>query len=599
MSEARFENETSRRAAPRISPVAQAVLGLPLASNDKSDWRPQRLSAAGEIDAADSGAASGGQNKASCVNAPWRLVMRDSLQVVRDHRDLGTLHDRSEKVSAEALRSLSDAGYWGLRAPGEYGGSAAPLAAFYPFLSQMAHVSATVAGLASVHGCIGAVGALTAFGTDSQRARWLPSLARGERQTAFALTEPHTGSDLTAIHTRAERVEDGFRVTGEKRFISNLAWGRLIVLICRLDGVPAALICDLPTQSGHGFELREYGLHALRRSVNRGGRFTDFLVPSDHLLQPPRGDGLTIAYHGLNRGRVAVCAVAAGQMRTMLASLVPWVTQRQTYGESLAKRGLIRRRLARLAALIVGCDALALWCGGLLDAGHRGEIECTIAKVFGSESLKEAAVELMMKTHGGRSFLKGHPWGDNLHDYLTPCVYEGEGEILSLALFRSLAKSAMTAPSPESAPSVSHSVETQGNAKSRTDGFDQWSDWADHEMAAVGREIADFMLRGRVRTGPGEIDGQCEMVELSQRVQKLAVMRVVCGFGQDSTSEIERLAAQVLASDLARELSGRRATLTERQQCDRLGEWLADGGHSHWTAEPPPPILWLDDDASC
>ncbi len=96
--------------------------------------------------------------------------------------------------------------------------------------------------------------------------------------------------------------------------------------------------------------------------------------------------------------------------------------------------------MGRLAGLIVGCDALVAWCAGLIDQGYRGEMECIIAKIFGSEAQKEAAIELFMKTHGGRSFLHGHLFGDNVHEYLAPCIYEGEGEMLGMAFFKSLVK---------------------------------------------------------------------------------------------------------------------------------------------------------------
>src|SRR4029077_14514067 len=80
------------------------------------------------------------------------------------------------------------------------------------------------------------------------------------------------------------------------------------------------------------------------------------------------------------------------------------------------------------------------WCSGLIDRGYRGEMECIIAKIFGSEAQKEAAVDLFMKTHGGRSFLHGHMLGDNIHEFLAPCIYEGEGEMLGMAFFKSLVK---------------------------------------------------------------------------------------------------------------------------------------------------------------
>src|SRR5262249_32146413 len=159
----------------------------------------------------------------------------------------------------------------------------------------------------------------------------------------------------------------------------------------------------------------------------------------------PRGNGLTIAYHGLNHGRVALCAGAAGTMRGMLAGILPWAEFRRTYGRPIATRELVKRRIARLAGLIARGRGLEGWWRGLSEEGYRGELECIVAKIFGSESLKEAAVELVMKTHGGRAFLAGHPFGDNVHDLLAPCIYEGEGEMLGMAFFKSLAKEHGTA----------------------------------------------------------------------------------------------------------------------------------------------------------
>src|SRR5262249_40101380 len=159
-----------------------------------------------------------------------------------------------------------------------------------------------------------------------------------------------------------------------------------------------------------------------------------------NLLKPKVGDGLTIAYHGLNLGRIALCAAAAAGMRGMLANILPWAQFRKTYGEFICRRELVKRRIARLAALVVGADALVAWTSWLIDEGYRGEMECIVAKIFGSESQKEAAIELVMKTHGGRSFLHGHMFGDNIHEFLAPCIYEGEGEVLGLAFFKSLVK---------------------------------------------------------------------------------------------------------------------------------------------------------------
>src|SRR5262249_53486073 len=229
----------------------------------------------------------------SPVPEACRKVMADSLAVARRHRAAGTILDGNRKVSEAVLRDLAAVGYWGLLVDPEYGGSGAPFSAFAPFLTEMATVDATVAGLASVHGCIGAVDPLRAFGGPEQKRQYLPRLASGERLSGFALTEPCAGSDLTALRTRAERDGDDYVVNGEKLFITNAIPGRTVGLVCLIEGKPAVLIADLPDHEDEHFQLVTYGLYALKHSYNNGLRFKDFRVPAANLLRPARGDGLT------------------------------------------------------------------------------------------------------------------------------------------------------------------------------------------------------------------------------------------------------------------------------------------------------------------
>ena len=369
-----------------------------------------------------------------------KTVMEESIRVVGKHRKDGSLYDQHGKISETVFKSLAGAGYWGLLVDSQYGGSGSSFSAFAQFLTTMATHEPTIAGLASVHGCIGAVDPVRTFGNAEQKKQYLPALASGSKLSAFALTEPCAGSDLTALRTRAELRGSHYHVSGEKLFITNVVPGRTIGLVCLIEEKPAVLIVDLPLEESDSFHLKKYGLYALRRAFNQGIIFNDFKVPVENLLRPAKGDGLTIAYHGLNLGRVALCATAAGTLRTMMANMIPWAKFRTTYGQRIASRELIQRRLGRIAGMIVACDAMVAWCSGLIDQGYRGEMECIIAKILGSELQKEAAIELLMKTHGGRSFLQGHLFGDNVHEYLAPCIYEGEGEMLGMAFFKSLVK---------------------------------------------------------------------------------------------------------------------------------------------------------------
>src|SRR6516162_7867982 len=165
------------------------------------------------------------------ASAPCDAAMERSLEIVRRYREAGTVYDERGKVAAAVIEELSAAGYWGMLIDPRYGGQGAPFQRFTRFLTRMAVHDAMVAGLASVHGCIGAVDPVRTFGNAEQKVRFLPRLASGQSLSGFALTEPWAGSDLTALRTTATLVGDEFEVNGEKLFITNVIPGRTIGLV--------------------------------------------------------------------------------------------------------------------------------------------------------------------------------------------------------------------------------------------------------------------------------------------------------------------------------------------------------------------------------
>ncbi|MCI0456271.1 MAG: acyl-CoA/acyl-ACP dehydrogenase [Gemmataceae bacterium] len=540
------------------------------------------------------------------ASAPCDGTMERSLEVVRRRKQEGTLHDERGKVSAETLRELAGAGYWGLLIDPRHGGQGAPFARFAPFLTRVAVLDSMVAGLASVHGCIGAVDPVRSFGTPEQKARFLPRLASGETLSGFALTEPGAGSDLTALRTVAVPAGDHFEVTGEKLFITNAIPGRTIGLVVMLEGKPAVLIAELPPEENEHFQVVPYGLYALRHGYNNGLRFDRFRVPRANLLTPPVGDGLTIAYHGLNLGRLALCAAAAGSMRVMLANLLPWAQFRKTYGAAIATRELVKRRVARLAALIAGADALVAWGSWLIDQGYRGELECVVAKIFGSEALKEAAIELFMKTHGGRSFLRGHLFGDNVHDYLAPCIYEGEGEMLGLAFFKTLVKehgrryfepigkalqrAGIRDFSPAN-PVHLWKLRRELSAYTRWQVGQRMTRRDRQRVAGMDARLSEHLefaldlfqrhpreLSGALRKHQLKLaDRQCRMTELSQRVQDTVVLLVTALWAHGQGDEGSVAAADILCQDLRRKLTGQRPSDRYFRDVSRLADLVMEG----------------------
>jgi alkylation response protein AidB-like acyl-CoA dehydrogenase len=553
------------------------------------------------------------------ASAPCDAAMDRALALIRRRREQGTLHNQDHKISDDTIQELAQAGYWGMLIDPQYGGQRAPFARFARFLVRMGMLDSMTAALASVHGCIGAVDPLRTFGSSEQKARLLPSLARGDRISAFALTEPWAGSDLTALRTTAAPAGDFFEVTGEKLFITNVVPGRLVGLVALLEGKPAVLIAELPEENEH-FQFVTYGLYALKHAYNRGMKFNRFRVPRENLLKPKIGDGLTVAYHGLNLGRLALCASASATMRVFLANLLPWTGFRRTYGQAIRTRELVKRRIARLAALIAGSDALIAWGSWLIDQGHRGELECIIAKIFGSEAQKEAAIELFMKTHGGRSFLQGHLFGDNVHEYLAPCIYEGEGEMLGMAFFKSLVKEhGRQYFEPIGKALERHQIKGFSPAnpthlwklRGELGAYAKWSlaqrfmardrqhvpgmnpRLAEHIAFAQdlcqkhARELSGAMSKHQLKLA----DRQCRMAELSQRVQDTIVMVVTALWGHQQKNDVAAGAADILCQDLRRRLTGARPSDRYFRDVSELAEKIVSGGFEGLAGVPEQEIL--------
>jgi hypothetical protein len=348
--------------------------------------------------------------------------------------------------------------------------------------------------------------------------------------------------------------------------------------------------------------------------------FNKFRVPRENLLSPRTGDGLTIAYHGLNLGRLALCAAASANLRVFLANLLPWAHYRKTYGQAIVTRELVKRRVARAAALCAGCDALVAWGAWLIDQGFRGELECIIAKIFGSEAQKEAAIELFMKTHGGRSFLHGHLFGDNVHEYLAPCIYEGEGEMLGMAFFKSLIKEhGKQFFEPIGKALAVHGMKTFNPLnpvhawKLRQEGW-SYAKWmigrrmlprdrqtvpglaaplADHVAFALdlcqrhAGEISAVMRKHQLKLA----DRQCRMAEVSQRVQDTIVMLVTALWAQREGKEIAVAAADILCQDLRNKLTGARPSDRYFRDLQRLADMVIAGGFEDLAGVPRQEIL--------
>jgi hypothetical protein len=304
----------------------------------------------------------------------------------------------------------------------------------------------------------------------------------------------------------------------------------------------------------------------------------------------------------------------------MLAEILPWARYRQTYGQAIEKRELVRRRIGRLAGLIVACDALSRWCAGLIDQGYRGEMECIVAKIFGSESQKEAAIELFMKTHGGRSFLEGHLFGDNVHEFLAPCIYEGEGEMLGMAFFKSLVKhhgKQFFEPIGRTLHGLGISKPNLANPshlwalRGPMCDYAKWygmrrlrgASWtaapamsaelgghvrfAQKRLSRSGMSISGSMRKFQLSLA----DRQCRMSEISSTLQNAIVMLVTSLYAAESDDPITQQAADAVCRDLRRRITGEKISDRDFRQVTQLGALVADQGWNELRGAAPDEIL--------
>jgi hypothetical protein len=290
----------------------------------------------------------------------------------------------------------------------------------------------------------------------------------------------------------------------------------------------------------------------------------------------------------------------------MMANIIPWAKFRRTYGAPIVTRELVQRRLGETAGLVVACDALVAWCAGLIDRGYRGEMECIVAKIFGSEAQKHAAIEYYMKTHGGRSFLEGHNFGDNIHEYLAPCIYEGEGEMLGMGFFKSLVKHhGKTYFEPVGKALAAAGIRKLNPAnpahlwalKDVALPYARWmmarrlrpvaaaqlpnmpkplrehAEFACDRLQRAALEISNTMSKFQLKLA----DRQCRMAELSLRTQDLITILTTSMYGARQSDPILQDAADMICTNMRQKLLGRRPSNHYFRRVTELGAAIAEG----------------------
>jgi butyryl-CoA dehydrogenase len=346
--------------------------------------------------------------------------------------------DRAERFDSELARRLGDLGYLGAPVDEAYGGRGLDFTSYGLIVEEVGRGDSAMRTVVSVQTSL-VCGSIERWGSEEQKRRWLPSLCSGDAFGCFGLTEPETGSDAASVRTRAEKIDGGWRLTGQKMWISlgNVAEVALIFAQTDPDRGHRGIACFLVPTETDGFSSQEiHGKLGLRASDTASLALDGVEVGDDALLGEV-GEGFKVAMSALDSGRYSVAAGCVGICQGSLDASAAYAKERRQFGVPIASFQLVQEMLAEIVVRTDAARLLVRRAGAVKDAGRPSTVETSIAKLYATESAVECA-NLAIQVHGGSGYVDDHPVERYLRDARVTTLYEGTSQIQKLIIGRSV-----------------------------------------------------------------------------------------------------------------------------------------------------------------
>jgi butyryl-CoA dehydrogenase len=347
--------------------------------------------------------------------------------------------DENGEFPLHLVKRMSELGLLGSTVEREYGGSGMDYLSYALICEELGRVDSSVRGFLTVHAGLVA-GCINEWGTEEQKALYLPRLASGEWIGCYALTEPNAGSDAASIETTAAEDGDSYVLNGEKIWITNGASARLAIVFASMDrelghkGI-CAFVVETDTPGFHrepmpGKELGHRASEHVRITL------TDCRVPKSAMLGAP-GEGFKVAMSALDRGRLGVAAGAMGVAQACLDASVAFTKERRQFSQRIADFEMVQATLADMAADVQAARLLTYHAAWAKDRGLPATKAASIAKLFATEAAVRAASEAVL-LHGNRGYSNEYPVERYYRDIKGLQIYEGTSHIQRIIIAREL-----------------------------------------------------------------------------------------------------------------------------------------------------------------
>lgn len=368
-------------------------------------------------------------------------MIRDSMRAFAQERlaPFAAEWDRNHTFPAEALKELGELGAMGMVVPEEWGGAGMDYMSLVLTLEEIAAGDGATSTIVSVQNSL-ACGITQKYGTDAQKEEWLKPLARGEKLGCFCLTEPHTGSDASAITTRADRDGDHFILNGVKHYITTGSHADVAIVFAVTDKAAGkkGISCFLVPTATPGYKVarieRKMGQHA---SDTAQIVFEDCRIPASALLGK-EGEGYKIALSNLEAGRIGIAAQSVGMARAAFEAAVAYAKERVTFGVPIIEHQAVNFRLADMATRIDAARLMVWRAATLKDAGKPCLVEASMAKMYASEMAEKVCSDAI-QIHGGCGYTDETAVERIARDVRITQIYEGANDIQRLVIGRSIA----------------------------------------------------------------------------------------------------------------------------------------------------------------